>query len=261
MRGTLDSTLSAVVAVRIIPAHAGNSRQYTLCSRRSTDHPRACGELSSQKPLLILDLFHVRRATDFWALPARCFACFDWSDSVRMSVAGVGRFVISAPPLDPRSVAAAPDPTISGPAVGRATAHHGRALRRFSATKRCTKMREGTSRGHSGPDHVADVLASLHCAHEAIGESAPPLVQHPGDLAGSSRLCEPAETTPLARAERAAHSATADPEDTRRHFGVRHHGERVVRGPERHDGPHESFQWWRAPPGFDPASGRTTLPG
>ena len=31
--------------------------------------------------------------------------------------------------------------------------------------------------------------------------------------------------------------------------------------PERHDGPHESFQWWRAPPGFDPASGRTTLPG
>ena len=152
------------------------------------------------------------------------------SDSVRMSVAGVGRFVISAPPLDPRSVAAAPDPTISGPAVGRATAHHGRALRRFSETKRCTKMREGTSRGHSGPDHVADVLASLHCAHEAIGESAPPLVQHPGDLAGSSRLCEPAETTPLARAERAAHSATADPEDTRRHFGVRHHGELVVRG-------------------------------
>ena len=118
-------------------------------------------------------------------------------------------------------------------------------------------MREGTSRGHSGPGHVADVLASLHCAHEAIGESAPPVVQHPGDLAGSSRLCEPAETTPLARAERAAHSATADPEDTRRHFGVRHHGERVVRGPERHDGPHESFQWWRAPPGFDPASGRT----
>ena len=46
-RGTLDSTLSAVVAVRIIPAHAGNSRQYTLCSRRSTDHPRACGELST----------------------------------------------------------------------------------------------------------------------------------------------------------------------------------------------------------------------
>ena len=54
--------------------------------------------------------------------------------------------------IDLRSVAAAPDPTISGPAVGRATAHHGRALRRFSETKRCTKC---------GREHRAGTQAQI----------------------------------------------------------------------------------------------------
>ena len=80
MRGTPSFEQIHTLACRIIPAHAGNSGNLCASSRLTADHPRACGELSSQEPLLILDLFDVRRATDFWALPARCFACFDWQE-------------------------------------------------------------------------------------------------------------------------------------------------------------------------------------
>ena len=46
MRGTLARPISGRQSVRIIPAHAGNSRSTASVSSSSTDHPRACGELA-----------------------------------------------------------------------------------------------------------------------------------------------------------------------------------------------------------------------
>ena len=45
MRGTLDIKPSRRDRMRIIPAHAGNSRQQANRERTISDHPRACGEL------------------------------------------------------------------------------------------------------------------------------------------------------------------------------------------------------------------------
>ena len=47
MRGTPGVWQRPTVPRRIIPAHAGNSIQSRRRSRRSSDHPRACGELVS----------------------------------------------------------------------------------------------------------------------------------------------------------------------------------------------------------------------
>ena len=48
MRGTPSLVARVRVLIRIIPAHAGNSKTYRQSSRRSTDHPRACGELTAR---------------------------------------------------------------------------------------------------------------------------------------------------------------------------------------------------------------------
>ena len=45
MRGTPPVVLSIVVWTRIIPAHAGNSRDGHRPATVGSDHPRACGEL------------------------------------------------------------------------------------------------------------------------------------------------------------------------------------------------------------------------
>ena len=47
MRGTRERTSGAAGLVRIIPAHAGNSTRSPCLTCRTTDHPRACGELFS----------------------------------------------------------------------------------------------------------------------------------------------------------------------------------------------------------------------
>ena len=43
MRGKLGRGETEVVAVRIIPAHAGQTHGLMIADRRSSDHPRACG--------------------------------------------------------------------------------------------------------------------------------------------------------------------------------------------------------------------------
>ena len=45
MRGTRYFRNDTNTVVRIIPAHAGNSYPPQICSQKSSDHPRACGEL------------------------------------------------------------------------------------------------------------------------------------------------------------------------------------------------------------------------
>ena len=47
MRGTQFRAAAGAEHIRIIPAHAGNSRQGRQHGADDTDHPRACGELSS----------------------------------------------------------------------------------------------------------------------------------------------------------------------------------------------------------------------
>ena len=44
LRGTLSSCLETECKVRIIPAPAGNTRPCARACRSATDHPRACGE-------------------------------------------------------------------------------------------------------------------------------------------------------------------------------------------------------------------------
>ena len=46
MRGTPDRADNTVLTIRIIPAHAGNSRAQKLGPSYRSDHPRACGELA-----------------------------------------------------------------------------------------------------------------------------------------------------------------------------------------------------------------------
>ena len=45
MRGTRSRTTAILSSLRIIPAHAGNSRASTGARHSTSDHPRACGEL------------------------------------------------------------------------------------------------------------------------------------------------------------------------------------------------------------------------
>ena len=52
MRGTLQGTAAQVRVIRIIPAHAGNSPRHFLHTYRTSDHPRACGELLTSLTLL-----------------------------------------------------------------------------------------------------------------------------------------------------------------------------------------------------------------
>ena len=54
MRGTLANIQTHPISARIIPAHAGNSLAQTPPPTRSTDHPRACGELHPGKKDCIL---------------------------------------------------------------------------------------------------------------------------------------------------------------------------------------------------------------
>ena len=51
MRGTPRPTLRRALALRIIPAHAGNSKHFQPRIRIKADHPRACGELGWPAPL------------------------------------------------------------------------------------------------------------------------------------------------------------------------------------------------------------------
>ena len=44
MRGKETISLRTLLLLRITPAHAGKSRTYQPCCRRTPDHPRACGE-------------------------------------------------------------------------------------------------------------------------------------------------------------------------------------------------------------------------
>ena len=46
MRGTPSGVTLDAIPCRIIPAHAGNSGVIDRTHGRSSDHPRACGELS-----------------------------------------------------------------------------------------------------------------------------------------------------------------------------------------------------------------------
>ena len=46
MRGTRPESLAGRVGRGIIPAHAGNTKRLSTFSRRTGDHPRACGEHS-----------------------------------------------------------------------------------------------------------------------------------------------------------------------------------------------------------------------
>ena len=48
MRGTRPSRWSRCASCRIIPAHAGNSREKYIRASLISDHPRACGELVDQ---------------------------------------------------------------------------------------------------------------------------------------------------------------------------------------------------------------------